>query len=90
MSETCPHCHKNDDRVQCPDCEGTRVVSYCADCDDQIAGDEDILCHVCQEKDDELIEREEFIDALTYPNSTVDDICDRMPEQKPQKILMAI
>ena len=85
MSHSCPHCHKNDRGVQCPDCEGTGVVSYCEDCDEQIAGDEEIRCCACQETYDQEI----YHISLTCDGASVVNFCDRFYLLKPLGLLMA-
>ncbi len=81
MSHPCQHCEKNDDRVRCPDCEGSGVIGYCIDCEEPMAGDEHERCGECQEIEDDRIESKEFIEALTDPDTDQHDLADRTGSQ---------
>ncbi len=89
MTYVCTHCDKNDAGVQCPDCEGTGLISYCALCEIAIAGDIQVLCSECKQEDQDRMESEEFVEWLTDPDSNVTGLCDRIRENKPAQLQMA-
>jgi len=81
MSHTCQHCGTSKSPTpDCPDCEGTVVISYCAICDTQFPGDMKVLCHTCEEFEDERLDREDFIEHMTDPTTEAIELVDGVGE----------